>query len=111
MARGKIGMKILESSEVKFMNLATYIFAAYLVTKIRSGLSITDLVKKRLHNYRLKNDLTVRVLPLYNTWKQNPALIVGMTAPVAGPQSEEFSHKLQNRTCNSNRETGPLQVR
>ena len=93
------------------MNSPPYVFVVDYNAKIRSGLSITDLVKKRLHNYRLKNDLTVRVLPLYNTWKQNPALIVGMMAPVAGPQSEEFSHKLQNRTCNSNRETGPLQVR
>ena len=59
----------------------------------------------------VRHDKCRRVLPLYNTWKRNPALVWGMRVPVAGPPSEEFSHKLQNRTCNLNRETGPLQVR
>ena len=42
------GEQILESSEVKFMNLAPYVFNIDLVAKVRSGLSIAVLDKKKL---------------------------------------------------------------
>ena len=42
------GEQILESSEVKFMNLAPYVFNIDLVAKVRSGLSIAVLEKKKL---------------------------------------------------------------
>ena len=44
------GEKILESSEVKFMKLPSYVFHVYHAAEIRSELSITVLEKnKRLH--------------------------------------------------------------
>ena len=51
----KIGDKILESPEVKFMNLAPYVFDEDLVAKIRSGLSITILEKK---NHKIIEKIT-----------------------------------------------------
>ena len=47
--------KILESSEVKFMNLAPYVFER--VAKIRSGLSISILEKKNSTKLSLKGDI------------------------------------------------------
>ena len=43
-----IGENILESSETNFMNLPPYVFDVDYVAKIRSGLSITVLEKKKL---------------------------------------------------------------
>ena len=49
-----IGEKNIESSDVKFISLAPYPDVDH-VTKIRSRLSITVLVKKKIsQNYRLK---------------------------------------------------------
>ena len=48
-----IGEIFLESSEIKFMNLAPYVSNIDHVAKIRSGLSMTVLEKK-IQNYRLK---------------------------------------------------------
>ena len=42
----KIGEKILESSEVKFINLAAYVFDKDHIAEIISGLSFTVLEKK-----------------------------------------------------------------
>ena len=51
-----MGKKILESLEVKFMNLPPYVFGVDNVAKIRSGLSITVLEKKTPLNHRSKSD-------------------------------------------------------
>ena len=50
MACVKIDEKILESSDVKFMNLAPHFSDVDQVAKIRSGLSITVLDKKTPQN-------------------------------------------------------------
>ena len=50
----KIDENILESSEIKFMNLPLYIFDVDYVAKIRSELPITVPEKKIPQNYRLK---------------------------------------------------------
>ena len=45
----KIGENILESSEIKFMNLPPYVFDVDHVAKIRSELSITVLERKKMN--------------------------------------------------------------
>ena len=49
----KTGENILESSEIEFMNSPPFIFDEDYVAKIRPGLSITVLEKKKTpQNYR-----------------------------------------------------------
>ena len=54
----KINMseKVLESLEVKFMDLSPYVLDVDHLAKITSWLSITFLEKKTLQNHRLKSD-------------------------------------------------------
>ena len=72
-----MGKKILESSEVKFMNLPPYVFDVDHVAKIRSGLSNTIFSRKTQQNYHWKTKWpkVSEFSDIFSSWTQNLMLL------------------------------------